>query len=210
MEYYEEEFLEFEEYAKITGLKQRGTCESNENTPDFMLAKFAKYEKWMKAEHGREWKKFLKSKQKRQQTVKKEEKSASQDDEAKSFQVNVCDKDETNNLNAIRLSLMKAISSTPYQKGSRCESIKSVCIDVPCATDVFLDHFVKNCPLIKYHGEDNYKCTVTASDLQTVFSTNWDTCMYRGSNTMRRIIGLILIHYRKKVLSHWRTFAQAR
>ena len=64
MEYYEEEFLEFEEYAKITGLKQMGTCESNENTPDFMLAKIAKYEKWMKAEHRREWKKFLKSKQK--------------------------------------------------------------------------------------------------------------------------------------------------
>ena len=53
MEYYEEEFLEFEEYAEMTGLQKMAKKEVNNiaSAPDFLLLKFGKYEKWMKAEH---------------------------------------------------------------------------------------------------------------------------------------------------------------
>ena len=79
---------------------------------------------------------------------------------------------QRNEFNAIRLSLMKAISSTPYQKGSRCENVKTISIDVPCAPNVFMENFVSKCALINYDGQDNFKCTVSASDLQNVFGTN--------------------------------------
>ena len=104
-------------------------------------------------------------------------------------------------MNAIQLCLSKAISSSPYQKGSRCENIKSLSIDVPCSPSVFKHNFVSNVPLLDYSGQDNYKCTVSPSDLENVLGKDWDTFIYRGSNTMHRILGLIIIHYMKKVFS---------
>ena len=63
---------------------------------------------------------------------------------------------------------------------------------------MFQDHFVSSVPVMKYSGEDNYKCTVTATDLEHVFGTNWHSFLYRGSSTRRRIIGLIVIQCQKK------------
>ena len=105
---------------------------------------------------------------------------------------------EKNDINAIRLSLVKAISATPYQKGSKCENIKNVAIDVPCAPNIFVQNFVSKGPFFNYAGEENYKCTVSPSDLQKVFGKDWDTFVYQGSNTIGRIIGLIVVHYRRK------------
>ena len=64
MEYYEEEFLDFENFAQLTGLKSRSANTKYESQPEFILHKFEKYEKWMKADSKKEWKKYLIEKQK--------------------------------------------------------------------------------------------------------------------------------------------------
>lgn len=103
-----------------------------------------------------------------------------------------------NEINAIRLCLIKAISSTPYHKGFRSSNVKKINIDLPCTPNVFIENFVGNVPLIKYCGQNNYKCTVTASDLDKVFGRDWSSFIYKRSSARQRIIGLIIIHYRSK------------
>ena len=84
----------------------------------------------------------------------------------------VCADDEKNSLNAIRLSLHKAISSVSYRKGSKCGHVKSVTIDMPCSQHLFFSSFVSNVQTIQYCGEDKYKCFVTISDFNSMFGEN--------------------------------------
>ena len=65
MEYYEDDFIQFEDFAKQTGLRRSTTESTNDSHSDFILAKFATYEKWMKVERRREWKKFVKQQEKK-------------------------------------------------------------------------------------------------------------------------------------------------
>ena len=66
MEYYEEEFLDFEQYAKMTDLKSRYKTSKFESQPELILDKFKKYEKWVKADSYKEWKKFFLQTQRKQ------------------------------------------------------------------------------------------------------------------------------------------------
>ena len=109
---------------------------------------------------------------------------------------------ENNDINAIRLCLVKATASTGCRKHGTSSSVKTVTIDLPCSRNVFTEHFVSKVELIKYCGEDNYKCTVTASNLNEVFGENWDSFIYSGTGTKRRIIGLIVLHNRLKALAN--------
>ena len=73
MQYYEDDFLEFEEFAKFTGLEKTAEkCTTDgKSVPDFILEKFEKYEKWMKADRRRQWKKYVKTEQKKLKYGKK-------------------------------------------------------------------------------------------------------------------------------------------
>ena len=85
MQYYEEDFLEFEEYANLTGLKQMN---EQENGPEFLLAKFEKYERWMKNECRKEWKRFLKSQRCKANPLKSDNAYVPKKVAVKSVQVN--------------------------------------------------------------------------------------------------------------------------
>ena len=72
MEYYEQDFLEFEEYALATGKTIRSSNDNPHANGNFMLANFAKYEKFWKRESRKEWLKYVKQysqKRARQQEV---------------------------------------------------------------------------------------------------------------------------------------------
>ena len=104
-----------------------------------------------------------------------------------------------NEFNAVRLCILNAISSVPYSIGGKCSNVKSISIDVPCSQELFIQKFVRAVPLL-YLNQENFKATVSASNLNVVFGENWSSFHYRRSSTRRRIIGLIVIHFRKKVL----------
>ena len=78
--------------------------------------------------------------------------------------------------------------------------VKSVTVDVPCSRQLFAEKFVANLQNVQYCGQENFKCTLGPSDLWPVFGENWDYCKYPNSTTRRRIIGIIILHFRKKLL----------
>ena len=223
-EYYKEEYLEFEEFADRTNLRIRPyrRQQSVETQPEFLLRKFKKYEEWMKADRkklsqkkqqkqqGLQDKKFTKSTGKAKKVNRgarvKVHKCFSQyscfcmcfillqeirsTDECRGF-------NDANEINAIHLCLIKAISANSYQRGSRSSNVKKLSIDVPCSPKIFLS-IVEHLPAVNYLGQDNFKFAVTATEMEGLFGNNWHTFNYAKSSTRRRIIGLIIIHYRKK------------
>ena len=74
--------------------------------------------------------------------------------------------DSNNEVNALRHCLLKAVAATSYHRGSKSYNVKKIAIDVPCSPTVFQRNIVSNVPSLNYSGEDNYKCTVSPSDLE--------------------------------------------
>ena len=111
-----------------------------------------------------------------------------------------------NEFNAIQVCIRKAISSVPYQRAGKCTSLKTISIDVPCSQKVFLEKFANSVTPIHYCLQENYKCTVSPSDLNAVFGEDWHVFNYHKSSTRHRIIGLIVIHFRNKT-TRMSTFA---
>ena len=105
---------------------------------------------------------------------------------------------EENELNAIKMSVMKAISYIVVDTSGKVGSTKSITVDIPCSKSLFVNQFVCSVPDIMYCGQDSYKCEVSASDLSYVFGQNWHICHYSNSLTRRRLYGLVLLHFRKK------------
>ena len=50
MEYYEENFLEFEEYMEVTGQRKEATADDPHANSTYVLQKFKKFEKFQKKE----------------------------------------------------------------------------------------------------------------------------------------------------------------
>ena len=64
MEYYEDEFLEFEDYCQKVGKTVKSSPDKPNANSDYLLKNFAKFEKFWKTESRKEWKKSIKAKQK--------------------------------------------------------------------------------------------------------------------------------------------------
>ena len=71
MEYYEESFIEFENFLIQTGYKNRFRPENPHANSEFYLQKFANYEKWMKADYKRQWRNYRKGQVKQDKKSKK-------------------------------------------------------------------------------------------------------------------------------------------
>ena len=98
------------------------------------------------------------------------------------------------------MSALKAISSFSFHSRHNVSHTQTVSVDIPCSQQIFVEKFVNPVESITYSGEDSFKCTVAASDLDVVFGPNWNTYRFRNSKTRKRIFGLLVIHYRKKKL----------
>ena len=72
-------------------------------------------------------------------------------------------------------------------------NIKSSAIDLPLSQKVFSDHFP-----VQYQYQDNFKCTVSVSDLNDVFGENWHIYQFPNSITRKRILGMVTLHFRRK------------
>ena len=107
---------------------------------------------------------------------------------------------ELNELNSIKICLLRAISCARFSKGGQNVLMQMVSVDMPCSQNVFLRKFVCSVQQIMYDGEDSYKCKVMPSHLKYLFGNDWHIFIYTKSSTQRRIIGLISLHFRKKSL----------
>ena len=107
---------------------------------------------------------------------------------------------EDNEFKALRMSILKSLSTARFVKGGQSVLTKTLCVDMPCSRNLFVHNFVCSVPHIDYSGENSYKCRVMPSDLNNVFGENWHIFQYAKSCTRRRIIGLVSIHFRMKTV----------
>ena len=58
----------------------------------------------------------------------------------------------------------------------------------------------KNFFNLDYDGQDVVKKCVAISELDSVFGRNWHIYIFPKSSTRKRIIGIVLLHYRRKLI----------
>ena len=61
MEYYEESFLDFEDYLNVTGQMKKASADDPHANSKYVLESFRKYEKFQKHEDRKEWRKYQRS-----------------------------------------------------------------------------------------------------------------------------------------------------
>ena len=105
---------------------------------------------------------------------------------------------ENNELNSIKMSVIKALSTCGYRTKGSYSNVRNVSVDVPCSKQTFELEFVNKLKGIQYAGEDNFKCLLAPSDLNDVFGDGWNVVKYKNCHTHRRILGSILLHFRRK------------
>ena len=79
--------------------------------------------------------------------------------------------------------------------GSRGQyrTVKNYVIDLPLSQSSFQNYFH-----LDYNGEISIKMSVPVNHLDRVFGVNWHILQFENSCTRKRIIGLVIMHYRKK------------
>ena len=96
------------------------------------------------------------------------------------------------------MTVVKAISSFGYTRRGTVSHVKTVCVDLPCSQSTFIEYFVNKMGGLEYLNGSNVRFSVAPSDLNQVFSSDWNLFVYRNCQTRRRILGLISLHYRRK------------
>ena len=91
------------------------------------------------------------------------------------------------------------MASVTCTRRGKASNIKTISVDVPCSKQVFTERIASYLPVVNYHREDKFKCTVSPSDLDDVFGENWHNFIFRNSSTMKRIIGVVVLLFRKKI-----------
>ena len=103
---------------------------------------------------------------------------------------------KTNEINSIKLAILKSLYSGCHARFGKYTSIKTVGVDLPLSPKVFIDQF----PLA-YNGENSIRAVMLISELSKIFGKNWHTVRYSKSSTRKRVFGVIKIHYRKKKIA---------
>ena len=103
--------------------------------------------------------------------------------------------DYDNEVNVLRMAILKRLSALSLGHGGQRVNIKMSSVDLPISPKVFQ----RICP-IEYQGQEEFKATVSVSDLDDVFGKDWHIFNFPNSTTRKRIIGVILLHYRTKTL----------
>ena len=103
---------------------------------------------------------------------------------------------DLNQLNSLKLAVIKALSSLSFSRQGKYTSIKKNSVDLPISPDVFANKFP-----VSYTGQESFKTVVAINDLNDVFGENWHVINFKNSTTTKRVIGLINLHYRRKKIS---------
>ena len=94
------------------------------------------------------------------------------------------------------MAILKHLSSLSLGNGTQRLNITCSSVDLPLSLEVF-----KNTFPVQYTGQCNFKATLGVSELDIIFGKNWHTFHFPNSNTRKRIIGLVMLHYRKKKIT---------
>ena len=100
---------------------------------------------------------------------------------------------EHNELEAVKFAIMRSLSSLSHGKGGKYINIKTMSLDMPLSPHTF-----KTCFPIHDSALDGFKDKFSVDDLSAVFGKNWHIYHFANLVTRKRIIGLVLLHFRRK------------
>ena len=103
------------------------------------------------------------------------------------------DLESNNELEAVKMAIVRSLSCLSYGQKGKYINIKSICIDLPLSRNTFRNKFP-----VEYCGQDNFKQLLDVDELNCVFGDEWHVYNFPKSSTRNRIIGLILLHFRRK------------
>ena len=100
---------------------------------------------------------------------------------------------DINELAAVKFAITRSLASLSHGKRGKYINIKHISLDLPLSPLVFQTFFP-----VDYCGNDGFKGKLSIDELNTVFGTNWHIYNFFQSSTRKRIIGLVLLHFRRK------------
>ena len=100
-----------------------------------------------------------------------------------------------NELEAVKFAITRSLASLSHGKRGKYINIKNISLDLPLSPLVFQTFFP-----VDYSGNDGFKDNLSVDELSTVFGENWHIYNFCNSSTRKRIIGLVLLHFRRKTI----------
>ena len=98
-----------------------------------------------------------------------------------------------NELQALHFTLMRSLACVSHGIKGNYSNVKYIAVDAPLSQKIFSDVLPTD-----YKGQDSFKESVSVADLDCVFGQDWHIFNFENSTTHKRIIGNVLLHFRKK------------
>ena len=96
-------------------------------------------------------------------------------------------------MRAVRFLVIRSLASLSVGFRGKYSNVKNVSVDAPLSQDLFASFFPVN-----YCGEDSFKDMVSVGQLESVFGKDWHIYNFTNSSTRKRVLGCVLLHYRRK------------
>ena len=96
------------------------------------------------------------------------------------------------------MAIVRALGCLSHGQKGKYINIKKIVVDLPLSQSIFQSSFP-----VDYTGEESFKENVHVDQLNTVFGQNWHVYHFPNSSTRNRVIGLVLLHFRKKKFDVW-------
>ena len=201
-EYFEQDYILFEEYMMFTGFRRENTKEDPHANSDFLLAKFHDFERFMKREsrnhmlatevcYFNKW--YVSVFVPYRHHVGKEH--------VGQIHISIFLQNHFyhHDISALKLAVAKRMLGGDHAGRGKFLHHRNVIVEVPMSRATFLQAFSTCLPEnIDIPDGAQTKFHIPVSSLDLVLGNNWHCVMLRNSQTVRRIIGAVHVHFRPK------------
>ena len=98
-------------------------------------------------------------------------------------------------MESLKYSVRRSLSTLSVGFRGKYSNVRHFCVDVPLSPNTFCRLFAD-----EYRDEENFKKMLTVEQLSAVLGLNWHLFQFQQSNTRKRVIGDVQLHFRKKTV----------
>ena len=100
---------------------------------------------------------------------------------------------DLNQLQAVKFAIVRSMASLSSGNRGKYINIRNISLDLPLSPILFKNYFYVN-----YCGEQSCKQSFPVEHFDSIFGSRWHIYNFPNSSTRKRIIGLVLSHFRNK------------
>ena len=97
---------------------------------------------------------------------------------------------------SIKFAIRRALSSVSIGFRGKYTNVRFFFVDLPLSPQTFSRYFAE-----EYSEEKSFKKVVTIDCLNSVFGHNWNCFQFAQSETRKRVIGNVQLHFRQKCIA---------